>query len=193
MIFPFRGLSSGGLRAAGRIVQWLLTRSLYRLRVRDRDQVPARGGALLFSEHLSFADAFLISASLRRPVRHLLWRGYLQGGGPGRLARMLEVVPIAGTDPPRQFREAIEAAREVIRAGGLVCLYGEGLASRNGTSGGVREAMERLLSDTGAPVVPVAVDREWGGISRFRKGKFSWRRPPRLRLPVTVVFGKALP
>src|SRR5262245_28663951 len=133
MMHTFRRLFREGLRAAGRIVLWLLTHTLYRLRVRGLEQIPPRGGALLCSEHLSFADAFLISASLPRPLKHLLWRGYLRGRGPGWLTRFLQVIPIAGTDSPRRFVEALRVARTAIRTGGLVSLYAESLASRNGT------------------------------------------------------------
>jgi len=188
----FRGVLRGGLRAAGRILLWCLTRFLYRLRVHGSDRIPGEGGAVLFAEHLSFGDPFLISASLRRPVWHLLWRGYLGAHGPALLTRILEVIPIAGTDPPRRFAEALRKARERVRAGHLVCIFGEGIATRGAAAGRLTRGLERILRGTGAPVIPVVVGRDWGGLSRFRNGKFSWRWPPRLPLPVTVAFGEPL-
>src|SRR5262245_10268948 len=127
MMHSFRRVLWGGLGAAGRTLLWCLTRFLYRLRVHGSDRVPREGGAVLFLEQLSFGDPFLISASLRRPVWHLLWRGYLGAGGPAGLTRILEVIPIAGTDPPRRFAEALRMARERVRAGHLVCLFAEGI------------------------------------------------------------------
>src|SRR5262245_5150036 len=120
-------------RGLHRLARTILTRVLYRLRVIGKDNVPPGGGALLYVEQISLGDPFLVSASLRREVKHLLWRGYLTRRGPGRLIRLLRVIPIAGTDSPRQFAEALEEAEESLRGGELVCLFAEGIATRSGT------------------------------------------------------------
>src|SRR5437660_6414733 len=58
-----------------RLILWIATNTLYRLDVEGRENVPARGGALLTPNHVSMADAVLLIASIDRPVRFLLFRG----------------------------------------------------------------------------------------------------------------------
>jgi acyl-[acyl-carrier-protein]-phospholipid O-acyltransferase / long-chain-fatty-acid--[acyl-carrier-protein] ligase len=58
-----------------RLILWFATHTLYRLDVGGRENVPARGGALLTPNHVSMADAVLLIASLDRPIRFLMFKG----------------------------------------------------------------------------------------------------------------------
>ena len=51
---------------------WLFARTYFRLTVLNSGNVPAQGGALLVSNHMSFADQLLILSSTSRVVRFLL-------------------------------------------------------------------------------------------------------------------------
>src|SRR5215468_10193363 len=55
-----------------RILLWPFTCVFYRITAIDPHHVPDKGGALLVSNHMSFADMVLILASTRRFVRFLL-------------------------------------------------------------------------------------------------------------------------
>jgi len=46
-----------------------------RLDVVGRENVPARGGALLTPNHVSMADAVLLIASIDRPIRFIMFKG----------------------------------------------------------------------------------------------------------------------
>jgi acyl-[acyl-carrier-protein]-phospholipid O-acyltransferase/long-chain-fatty-acid--[acyl-carrier-protein] ligase len=59
-----------------RFVLWLVTHSIYQIRVVGREQVPENGPALLVCNHVSFVDALLISASIPRFIRFMLHRDY---------------------------------------------------------------------------------------------------------------------
>ena len=43
------------------------------------------------------------------------------------------------------------------------------------------------------PVIPVHLDRLWGSIFSFERGKFLWKWPKRIPYPVTVSFGTPMP
>src|SRR6266436_637055 len=58
-----------------RLLLWIATNTLYRLDVVGRENVPARGGALLTPNHVSMADAVLLIASIDRPIRFLMFKG----------------------------------------------------------------------------------------------------------------------
>ena len=54
-------------------LDWLLVHSVYRLRVRGGKYLPETGPALLVCNHQSLADALVVSAACRRPIRFLMY------------------------------------------------------------------------------------------------------------------------
>ena len=90
----------------------LLTRALYRLTVLGGEHVPARGGALLVSNHLSFVDAFLIMAATSRPIRFVMHRDFYARRWIHAFARALRMIPIASDQQPRELAQSLRAARE---------------------------------------------------------------------------------
>jgi len=58
-----------------RLLLWIATHTLYRLDVEGRENVPARGGALLTPNHVSMADAVLLIASMTARCRFLMFKG----------------------------------------------------------------------------------------------------------------------
>jgi len=59
-----------------RLILWLLTRTLYRVRVLGRENIPEKGGALFVCNHVSFVDALLLSASTDRHLRFMMFTGF---------------------------------------------------------------------------------------------------------------------
>jgi acyl-[acyl-carrier-protein]-phospholipid O-acyltransferase/long-chain-fatty-acid--[acyl-carrier-protein] ligase len=57
-----------------RFVLWALTRTLYRIRIDGRDNIPAKGGALFVCNHVSWVDALLLIASTDRRVRFVMFK-----------------------------------------------------------------------------------------------------------------------
>ena len=52
-----------------RLGLWLLTHSIYRIRVEGRDNIPERGGALFVLAELTLLDAIFLAAATDRPIR----------------------------------------------------------------------------------------------------------------------------
>ena len=52
---------------------------------------------------------------------------------------------------------------------------------------------ERMIKNTGAPIVPVALIGVWGSIFSFERGKFFWKWPRHIFYPVAVRYGENLP
>jgi len=64
--------------------------------------------------------------------------------------------------------------------------------SRTGNLLPVKRGFEKVLEGIDVPVIPVYLDRVWGSVFSFKRGKFFWKLPERLPYPVTVAFGKPL-
>lgn len=172
-----------------RFLLWMLTHSIYRIRIVGQENVPAKGPALLVCNHLSFADGLLVGACIQRFVRFMAWSGFFKSGPLAWLLRTMRAIPVA---PGKDTRRAIERARAELEAGHVVCIFAEGAISRTGNPLPFRRGLELIVGDLDVPVIPVHLDQVWGSIFSFKGGKFFWKLPDRLPRPVTVSFGRPL-
>ncbi|MFM1943994.1 MAG: hypothetical protein RI897_2976 [Verrucomicrobiota bacterium] len=175
-----------------RFVLWVLTRTLYRVRVEGRANIPERGGALLVCNHLSFVDAFLLQASTDRPIRFVMFKGMYERWWLKPFARIARSIPISSSVRPREMIQALRTAAEAIRQGEVVCIFAEGQITRIGQMLPFRRGFERIMQGQEAPIIPVCLDGVWGSIFSFEQGRFVWKWPHRVPYPVTVVYGRPM-
>ncbi len=176
-----------------RLVLWLLTHSLYSIRVVGRDNIPDKGGALFVCNHLSFVDALLLIASTDRPIRFLVYQGIYDLPVVKPLARIARCIPISSQQRPRDLLHSLRVAQEAVRAGEVVCIFAEGQITRTGQLLPFRRGFERIMQGVDAPILPVALDGVWGSIFSFERHRFLWKLPRRIPYPVTVFFGAPMP
>ena len=176
-----------------RAVLVMLTNSLYRLRIVGQEQVPKVGGALLVPNHVSFIDGLLLIASLDRPVRFVVDAQYAERPFFRPLMKLFDVIPISSYGGLRVVLRALRNAGAAIENGELVCIFPEGQITRTGTLLPFRRGFERIMKGQTAPIIPIHLDRVWGSIFSFDRGRFFWKLPERLPYPVTVSFGAPLP
>ncbi|MFO1477007.1 MAG: acyl-[ACP]--phospholipid O-acyltransferase [Verrucomicrobiota bacterium] len=175
-----------------RFVLWLLTRTVYRMRVLGRDNIPTKGGALFVCNHVSLADAVLLLASTDRQVRFLMYKGHYELPYIKPFAKILGVIPISSEQRPREMLQSLQAAGDAIRAGEVVCIFAEGQITRIGHLLPFRRGFERIMKGLDAPIIPVALDGVWGSLFSYRNGRFLWKWPRHLPYPITVNYGKPL-
>lgn len=175
-----------------RFVLWLLTHTLYRIRVLGEENIPLRGPALLVSNHVSFVDALLIGASVPRFIRFMLHRDYYDIGWLSWLFRLMKAVPVAATNR-REIVESIRRPRKELQDGHVVCIFAEGAISRTGHLLPFKRGFEKVVEGTDIPIIPVHLDQVWGSIFSFKGGRFFWKWPKLIPYHVTVSFGAPLP
>jgi acyl-[acyl-carrier-protein]-phospholipid O-acyltransferase/long-chain-fatty-acid--[acyl-carrier-protein] ligase len=175
-----------------RFALWLLTHSLFRIRINGAENVPFRGPALLVANHMSHIDGFLVGACVQRFIRFMVWKPYYELKSLNWFFRATNSIPV-GTHGPRDMVASIKAARAELEAGHVVCIFAEGAISRTGNMLPFKRGMEKIVDGLDVPVIPVHLDRVWGSIFSFEGGKFFWKWPKRIPYPVTVSFGCAMP
>jgi acyl-[acyl-carrier-protein]-phospholipid O-acyltransferase/long-chain-fatty-acid--[acyl-carrier-protein] ligase len=173
-----------------RFCLWLLTHSIYRIRIEGPQHVPSRGPALLVCNHLSHVDGALVGACIQRFVRFLVYKPYYEHWAVNPLLRMLHAIPVGSG---REAVAAIQAARAELAAGHVVCIFAEGAISRTGNLLPFKRGLEKIVDGLDVPIVPVYLDRVWGSVFSFKGGRFLWKWPARFPYPVTVSFGAPLP
>ena len=162
-----------------RTITSLYAYTLLRARAIATENVPGSGAVILAPNHFSFMDHFLIGCYLRRKVRFMAKSQLFKGP-------MQWVYTHGGVFPVRRGardEETFVTAETILGKGGAVVMYCEGGRSRTGKlSERAKPGIGRLVLQSGAPVVPIAVH----GSSRIR----NWKR---LQFPrVTVQYGDAL-
>lgn len=128
----------------------------------DGHKLPAEGGCVLVSNHVSHLDPFTFAHFVYdngRLPRFLAKSEVFDLPVGGRLVRNAGQIPVyrLSTDASQAFRAAVDA----VNAGECVVIYPEGTISRDpglwpmvGKTGAARIALS-----TGAPVIPIA---QWG-------------------------------
>lgn len=165
-----------------------LAKVIWRPTVRGVENVPATGGVILASNHLSFADSMVIPVVAPRKVVFLAKSDYFTGTGiKGNAIRMwfegLGMLPIDRDDPQAAIN-SLGTALDVLARGEAFGIYPEGTRSRDGRLYRGRTGVAHLALTANVPVVPVGLR----GTERLQP---LGTNLPRL-VKVTVEFGKPL-
>ncbi len=170
---------------------WLLTHTIYRIRIVGQEHVPFRGPALLVCNHLSHVDGLLVGACVQRFIRFLVYRPYYDHWAFHPLLKLMKAIPVAAGR--RGLVASIEQARRELQNNHVVCIFAEGSISRTGNMLPLKRGFERIVDGLDVPIIPVYLDQVWGSIFSFKGGRFFWKWPSRIPYPVTVAFGRPLP
>ncbi|HVN04703.1 MAG TPA: acyl-[ACP]--phospholipid O-acyltransferase [Bryobacteraceae bacterium] len=176
-----------------RFVLWFLTHTIFRIRIVGHENVPFRGPALLVANHMSHVDGFLVGACVQRFIRFMVWKPYYELKAFNWFLRKMNAIPVGGG---RAAVQAVRAARRELAAGHVVCIFAEGAVSRTGNILPFKRGLETIMdgAESGpVPIIPVHLDRLWGSIFSFERGRFFWKWPKRVPYPVTVSFGAPMP
>jgi acyl-[acyl-carrier-protein]-phospholipid O-acyltransferase/long-chain-fatty-acid--[acyl-carrier-protein] ligase len=176
-----------------RLLLWVATHTLYRIHLAGRENVPAKGGALLVPNHVSMVDAVLLIASIDRPIRFLMFKGSYDHPLVKPFAKIMGVIPISSQLRPREMIQSLRTATQALKDGEIVCIFPEGQMTRIGQMLPFRRGMERIIKGVDVPVIPVNLGGVWGSVFSFERGKFLWKLPHRIPYPVTVTFGSPMP
>jgi acyl-[acyl-carrier-protein]-phospholipid O-acyltransferase/long-chain-fatty-acid--[acyl-carrier-protein] ligase len=174
-----------------RMVLWLFTHSIFRIRINGVENVPHRGPAVLVANHVSHVDGLLVGACIQRFIRFMVWRPYYDLPPLNWLFRLMHAIPVGSG--AREAVEAIRAARRELEAGHLVCIFAEGAITRTGNLLPFKHGLEKIARGLDVPIIPVHLDGVWGSIFSFERGRFFWKLPKKVPYPVEVAFGQPLP
>jgi 1-acyl-sn-glycerol-3-phosphate acyltransferase len=167
-----------------RFLSWLLVRALYRLRVRGMDAIPDEGAALVVCNHVSFMDALVLSASIPRPVRFVMYYRIFEIPVMKWIFRIAKAIPIAGArENPELMRRAFDAVDAALAEGELVCIFPEGALTKDGNIAPFKSGVEKILERRPVPVVPMALRNMWGSMWSRRGASAESGRLGRMRVP----------
>ena len=183
-----------GAFTARMIAAWA-TRLFYRIRIHGHENLPTRGGALLVSNHASYADALLLTATSHRRIRFVMSGDvYRRWHWFSPVFRIFGVVLISDKDSPVRKAGFIRECQRALAEGYLVCIFAEGAITRTGALQPFRRGLEHIAIQ-GCPIIPVYIGGSYRTILAYFRGKLSahWRPVGGGRHDVKILFGRPMP
>jgi 1-acyl-sn-glycerol-3-phosphate acyltransferase len=147
------------------LLKHLLLGPLMRLtchpQVHGAEHLPARGGAILASNHLAVADSFFLPLVVRRRVTFLAKREYfttpgLRGWFKRQFFSATGQVPIDRSSASAA-QAALDTGVRLLAAGNLLGIYPEGTRSPDGRLYKGKTGVARMALQAGVPVIPVVM------------------------------------
>jgi len=151
-----------------------------RFDLRGNDNVPATGGAVLASNHVSYLDFMFVGLPAYRPrrrlVRFMAKKSVFDHRISGPLMRGMHHIPVDRKAGAAAYRHALDA----LRGGELIGVFPEQTISRSFVPRPLKNGAARLAIEADVPLIPVVV---WGGQRIWTSG----RKPKFVRkVPVSV-------
>jgi 1-acyl-sn-glycerol-3-phosphate acyltransferase len=134
---------------------------LGRPEITGTEHIPATGGAILASNHLSIVDSLFLPFMVDRPVTFAAKSEYFTGTRP--IDRITSAYMRATNQlsvdraQARAGQDMLEAALALLRGGALFGIYPEGTRSPDGRLYRGRTGIGWLALNSGLPVIPVAM------------------------------------
>ena len=161
---------------------------IYKVKVKDAENLPREGGVLLVANHLSWADAVIITLASHREVKFMGSADLLRNKWIQFIFNFFGVIPVS----PSNAREAINSARKALNQGHCVCIFPEGGISQTGMLHSLKKGAILIARQANATVVPVFIDRIWGSVFSYSDNQFFKKRPRRIPYSVNVDFGRRI-
>lgn len=170
---------------AMRFISWMLVRTLYRLRMRGvEEHVPDEGAALLVCNHVSYMDALILSASIPRPVRFVMYYKIFRIPVMSWIFRTARAIPIAGArEDPALMQRAFDEIDRALADGEIVGIFPEGALSGDGAIAPFKSGLERILAKRPVPVTAMALRGMWASMWSRRSARAEGGRLDRMRVP----------
>lgn len=173
-----------------RFLAWLLIHTIHRVNGVNLDRIPAKGGAVLVCNHVSYVDALVIMAASPRPIRFVVDQGIFSMTLLGWLFKTANAIPIApASEAPGQAEQAYAAISQALAEGDLVCIFPEGKLTLNGEMNAFKGGIAKIVAQAGMPVIPMALCGLWGHLlSRNNAPRFerTFRRNWRSQLALSI-------
>jgi acyl-[acyl-carrier-protein]-phospholipid O-acyltransferase/long-chain-fatty-acid--[acyl-carrier-protein] ligase len=163
----------------------MFLRVFYRIEIRGMRNFPEREGALIVSNHLSYADPLFIGAAFPRKVRYLAHRELSRSWLMKAVFRLTETLTVSSAGSLTSVKQSIKRLGE----GTPLCLFAEGGISRIGITLPFMRGSILLAKSARVPIVPTYLDGVWGSVYSNQGGCFFKKLPQSFPYRVSVWVG----
>ena len=177
-----------------RFLAWLLIHTVYRVRQQGLDNIPDQGACIVVCNHVSYVDAIVIAACVRRPIRFVMDHRIFRTPLLSFIFRAMRTIPMASARENAALKQrAFAEVAAALAAGEIVGIFPEGRLTRTGDINPFRPGVRQIVEATAVPVVPMALRGLWGSFfSRSHQGG-AMRRMRGLFSTVALVAAAPIP
>lgn len=169
---------------------WLITHTMYRIRHRGLEQIPDEGPVVIVCNHVSYIDWLIVAATIRRPVRFVMYAPIFRMPVINLFCRAAKAIPISSRrKEPATLRKAFMEISKALENGEVVCIFPEGKLTRTGEIDEFKTGIEVIIRRNPAPVIPMALRGMWGSIFSHANGSAPKHRPRRFWSKIALVAG----
>ena len=177
-----------------RFMAWILINVFYRVRPVGLENIPQTGPAVVVCNHVSYMDPILLSGSIQRPMRFVMYYKIFDIPLLRFFFKNMKAIPIASAREDEDLMKlAFDKVDAELEAGNIVCIFPEGGITRDGEVQRFRPGIEKIIARRPVPVIPVSLGRLWGSWFSRRKDGGLRRIPGRLFAHVPITVGRAIP
>jgi len=174
-----------------RFLAWIVVNTIYRVRPSGIENIPDKGPAIVVCNHVSYMDPIVLLASVRRPMRFVMYYKIFQLPFLRFLFQQARAIPIASArEDEHLMNEAFEKVDAELATGNIVCIFPEGGNTNQAEVQRFRPGIERVIANRPVPVVPVALQNLSGSWSSRSTGGKIRKFPRRFFVKVPVVIGE---
>ncbi len=160
---------------AGTVVSPIL-KLLYRVKFRNKNNIPKEGAYIIISNHLSYLDPLLLGMGQRnRKLRFMAKSELFRNKLFAKLITALGAFPVVRGEGVEQ--KAITTGEDILKNGGVMTIFFEGKRSKTGKFLRPHSGAMLIAYNTNTPVVPACITPEKGLMKMFRKTRISFGDP----------------
>jgi hypothetical protein len=156
-----------------RFLAWMLIHTFYRVRTAGLAHIPDEGPCIVVCNHVSYVDAVVLAACIRRPIRFVMDHRIFRVPVLSFIFRTMRTIPIAPAKEDARMKErAFAEAAAALAAGEIVGIFPEGRLTEDGEMDAFRPGVQQIVATTPVPVIPLALQGLWGSFfSRSYRGR----------------------
>jgi len=164
-----------------RFLFYLLFKILFWFKVNGRENIPRKGGFIIASNHVSFADPPLIGVAAGRSLRYMARHDLFKNRFCAWVLRQWHVFPVKRDSADLA---ALKTALQVLKNNEGLLLFPEGARQASGEFSKPQPGVGFIARKSNVPIIPVF-------ISGTEKALPPGEKNPRM-VHVTVTFGRAI-
>ncbi|MGM0499153.1 MAG: lysophospholipid acyltransferase family protein [Bacillota bacterium] len=126
----------------------------FRIKVKGKENLPAEGGVILMSNHISAFDPPLLAAIFSRPVRFMAKKELFENPFIRFVLFLADAFPV---DRSKNDITAVKKALYVLKDQEVLGLFPEGTRRAEGKLGNPKSGSVMLAIKSGAPIVPIGI------------------------------------
>lgn len=139
---------------------------MFKVRIKNRGNIPQKGGVLLICNHQSFLDPVLAGLGLRRECHYVARDSLFRNAFFKKLIESLNAFPV------KRGQADVGAIKESLRRlkkGNIVVLFPEGTRTKDGRIRAMLPGLAAVAQKARVPVVPTLIDGAYQAWPRTKK------------------------